>query len=170
MEIIMKKGEKNMNKEKIQNYSTRITQANRTELLVIMYEIIESELSEAIDCYEEEDMQGFELALKNGQKFLGELMSTLDYKYPIAYQLLSIYKFINRTIILARIKQQVEHLVECVGIVENIKKGYEGIVKEDASEPLMKNVQKVYAGLTYGKGALNEISVNVNQGKRGLYA
>lgn len=61
-----------MEKEKIRSYSARITQANRTELLIIVYEIIQEELSVALDCHEESDMEGFETALKNGQKFLGE--------------------------------------------------------------------------------------------------
>ena len=159
-----------MEKEKIRSYSARITQANRTELLIIMYEIIQEELSVALDCHEESDMEGFEMALKNGQKFLGELMGTLNYQYTISYQLMSLYKFINKTIIEARLRQQTEHLPECVDVIEKIKKGYEGIVKEDTSGPLMENVQKLYAGLTYGKHALNEISVNVNDGQRGLYA
>lgn len=159
-----------MKKEKIQSYSARVTQANRTELLVIMYEIIQEELTAALDCFEESDMNGFDIALKNGQKFLGELMGTLNYEYELSYQLMSLYKFVNKTIIEDRIKQQIDHLVECVGIIENIKKGFEEIVKEDTSGPLMENVQKLYAGLTYGKGSLNEISVNVNDGKRGLYA
>ncbi|MCI8408556.1 MAG: flagellar protein FliS [Lachnospiraceae bacterium] len=159
-----------MKKEKIQSYSARVTQANRTELLVIMYEIIQEELTAALDCFEESDMEGFDIALKNGQKFLGELMGTLNYEYVISYQLMSLYKFVNKTIIEGRIRQQIDHLVECIGIIENIKKGFEEIVKEDTSGPLMENVQKLYAGLTYGKASLNEISVNVNDGKRGLYA
>ena len=161
---------RNMRKEKIQNYSARITQANRTELLVIMYEIIQEELSAALNSYEESDMKEFDAALKNGQKFLGELMGTLDYQYTISYQLISIYKFLNKTMIEARLRQQAEHLAECIEIIDNIKKGFEGIVSEDTSGPLMRNVQKLYAGLTYGKGSLNEISVNVHDGKRGLYA
>lgn len=159
-----------MKKEKIQSYSARVAQANRTELLVIMYEIIQEELTTALECFEESDMKGFDIALKNGQKFLRELMGTLNYEYEISYQLMSLYKFVNKTIIEDRIRQQVDHLAECIGIVENIKKGYEEIIKEDTSGPLMENVQKLYAGLTYGKGSLNEISVNVNDGKRGLYA
>ena len=68
----------NMRKEKLQSYSARVAQANRTGLLVIVYEIIEEELSVAMECYKEADMEGFDNALKNGQKFLGELMGTLD--------------------------------------------------------------------------------------------
>lgn len=159
-----------MKKEKIQSYSARVTQANRTELLVIMYEIIQDELNTALDCYEESDMEGFDTALRSGQKFLGELMGTLNYEYALSYQLMSLYKFINKTIIEARLGKRADYIIECIGIVENIKNGFEEIVTEDTSGPLMENVQKLYAGLTYGKDSLNEISVNVNSGKRGLYA
>lgn len=159
-----------MRKEKLQSYSARVAQANRTGLLVIVYEIIEEELSVAMECYKEADMEGFDNALKNGQKFLGELMGTLDYQYGISYQLMSLYKFVNKVMIEARVRQQNDNLEECIRIIGNIKKGYEEIAEEDNTGPLMGNVQKLYAGLTYGRDSLNEISVSVSSGKRGLYA
>ena len=55
-------------------------------------------------------------------------------------------------------------------IFQHLKDGYEGIVSQDDSNPVMENVQKIYAGLTYGKSSLYEISVDVKDGKRGIYA
>ena len=158
-----------MRKERRQEYSARVVQAKRTELLVIVYEIIQEELELALDCYEE-DMTGFDIALKNAQKFLNELMATLDYQYEIAYQLMAIYKFANKKIIEDRIKKTDDGLEGCIRIFQHLKDGYEGIVSQDDSLPAMENVQKIYAGLTYGKSSLYEISVDVKNGKRGIYA
>lgn len=159
-----------MEKKKRQEYAARITQANRTQLLVIMYEMIQEELKQALWEYDQEEMELFDGALKNAGKFLGELMGTLDYKYSVSYELMSIYKFVNKVIIEARLRGQTTNIDRCIQIIENLKVGYEEIVSEDQSGPVMANVQKLYAGLTYGKGALNEISVNVNDSARGLYA
>ena len=63
-----------MEKEKVQEYSTRVVQANRTELLVIVYEILQEELKQALVEYDREDMTAFDVALKNAQKFLNELI------------------------------------------------------------------------------------------------
>lgn len=159
-----------MEKEKVQEYSTRVVQANRTELLVIVYEILQEELKQALVEYDREDMTAFDVALKNAQKFLNELMGTLDYQYTLSYQLLSIYKFINKVIIRDRLQVQTDDLEGCVRLVENLRKAYAQISTEDKEGPIMKNVQQVYAGLTYGRSALSEISVDESQGHRGLYA
>ena len=159
-----------MEKEKVQEYSTRVVQANRTELLVIVYEILQEELKQALVEYDREDMTAFDVALKNAQKFLNELMGTLDYRYEVAYNLMSVYKYVNKVIIEDIMKEQIDQISECIDIIGNLKVAYEGIVPQDHSGPVMINVQKVYAGLTYGKGTLNEVSVNENGGNRGLYA
>lgn len=35
---------------------------------------------------------------------------------------------------------------------------FEQVAKEDHSGPVMEHSQQLYAGLTYGKGTLNEVS------------
>lgn len=159
-----------MEKNKAQEYSARIVQANRTELLVIIYEIIQEELSLAIEAYNKKDGTLFKVSMKSAQKFLNELMGTLDYRYEVAYNLMSVYKYVNKVIIEDIMKEQIDQISECIDIIGNLKVAYEGIVPQDHSGPVMINVQKVYAGLTYGKGTLNEVSVNENGGNRGLYA
>lgn len=170
MGLYARRMEENMRKERRQEYSARVVQAKRTELLVIVYEIIQEELELAMECFEEKDLMGFDAALKNAQKFLNELMATLDYQYEISYQLMSIYKFTNKILIEDRIKKTDACLEDCIRIFQHLKDGYQGIVSQDDSAPAMENVQKIYAGLTYGKSSLYEISVDVKDGKRGIYA
>lgn len=159
-----------MDKEKRQEYSTRVVQANRTELLVIVYEILQEELKQALIEYEKQDVAAFDMALKNAQKFLNELMGTLDYQYELSFRLLSIYKFINKVIIRDRLQVRVDELEACIGMIGRIHDAYAQIAPEDREGPVMKNVQQVYAGLTYGKHALSEVSVDESNGHRGLYA
>ena len=44
-------------------------------------------------------------------------------------------------------------------MLKKLRKSFEDVAAQDDSEPLMSNTQDVYAGLTYGRGSLNE---NVN--------
>lgn len=159
-----------MEKEKRQEYSTRVVQANRTELLVIVYEMLQEELKQAQVEYERQDIEAFDKALKNAQKVLHELMGTLNYQYELSFRLLSIYKFVNKVIIRDRLQVRDDELEGCIRIIGRIHDAYAQIVSEDREGPVMKNVQQVYAGLTYGKHALSEVSVDESNGHRGLYA
>lgn len=159
-----------MEREKRQEFSARITQANRSELLVIVYEIVQEELTEALAEFEKQELQKFDISLQNAQKFLNELMGTLNYEYEISYQLLSIYRFVNKIIIEARIKRQDKDIEVCIRLLEKLRHAYAEVASKDQAGPMMSNVQKLYSGLTYGKGALSEVSVDVNGGHRGLYA
>ena len=48
-----------------------------------------------------------------------------------------------------------------------LKAAFEEVAKQDTSEPLMENTQQVYAGLTYGKGSLNEVLMSRDEYNRG---
>lgn len=159
-----------MKQELKQQYVSRITQANRTELLVIVYELLQLDLRQAVKEYEREEFDGFQRSLHHGQRLLAELMETLDFKYKLSLELLSLYKFINKVILEDLRKTKADHLNECVGIIEKIKNSYEQLIPLDHSGPVMVNTQKVYAGLTYGRHSLSEVSLDSTNGHRGLYA
>ena len=159
-----------MKKEKQKDFSTRIVQAGRVESLVIVYEMLQEELREAIENHENRQLDGFEQSMTNAQKILHELMGTLDYSYRISYCLLSIYRFINRVIASGKAGHKVEQLSECIAMIGQLRDAYEKNAKELTEQPMMKNVEKVYAGLTYGRTALSEVTVAESRGTRGLYA
>ena len=149
-----------MNKESMNKYTVRISQANRTELLVVMYDVILEDLSLAKEKFNDGDVSGFVYDLKHGQRFLCELMDTLDLKYSISHELMRLYIYVNREIINAMIRKDVNLVDNAIMVIEKLRKSYFELSKEDDSAPLMQNVQQVYAGLTYGKGTLNETSLD----------
>ena len=54
--------------------------------------------------------------------------------------------------------------------MEQLLPSFREVAKQDTSEAVMKNVQQIYAGLTYGRGSLNEtIGVDIGK-KRGFEA
>ncbi len=159
-----------MNKELAKTFATRVTQATRTELIVIMYEIILSDINAASDNLKKGDETSFLQDIKHGQKFLNELMSALDYQYSISKDLMSLYVFINKSLIDSMFQKSVKGLIDAKETLSILLKGFEGIRKEDNYGNVMKNTGQLYAGLTYGKGVLNETYVDPNQQNRGFLA
>lgn len=159
-----------MEKESLQVYTARITQANRSELVVIMYELILDTIEEGKNCFASGDVELYNSRLQKVIKIVNELISTLDFKYVLSLDLLQLYLYINQRIIEARIKKDPELLESGVKVIDLLLKGFEGVAKEDASGPVMKNTQQLYAGLTYGKGTLNETSIEPGMQSRGFQA
>jgi flagellar secretion chaperone FliS len=159
-----------MTKDLIQSYATRVTQASKSELIVIMYEVILSDIDSAKTAFELNDIDTYTKDLKHAGRFLNELMGSLDYRYEISYELMSLYIYINKVIIKAIYKKDPEILQSAESVLLKLKVGFDGVSKVDNSGPVMQNTQQVYAGLTYGKGTLNEVTFDPNASNRGFKA
>lgn len=159
-----------MIKERLQEFTVRITQANRSELIVIMYDIMKADIEYAKELLSIGDFKGYDKECRHAQKIMHELMSTLDYRYAISYDLLSLYSFSNKRLIAAYMKKDSQYLDEVSVVIDNLKEGFVAVSQQDNSDPLMKNAQQIYAGLTYGRKSLNESAVAFNDTKRGFMA
>lgn len=159
-----------MNKDMIQAFTARVTQASRSELIVILYEMILSEITEAKKAYEIGDLTTFDKGLKKSHKYINELIVALDYNYSVSYDLLSLYLYVNKRIVTAIMKKRPDSLESAVSVLNKLLIGFEGVSKADASGPVMRNTHQLYAGLTYGRGKLNEIDIDPNNRNRGFIA
>jgi flagellar protein FliS len=159
-----------MKKEAIQVFATRVTQASKSELIVILYEMIMTEIEEAKEAYEIGNLIAFDKELKKAQKFITELTASLDYNYVISYDLLSLYLYVNKRIITAIIQRNPVSLDSAQSVLKKLLTGFEGVSKLDTSGPMMRNTQQLYAGLTYGKGKLNETYIDPDNRSRGFIA
>lgn len=159
-----------MKKEAIQAFTARVTQASRSELTVILYEMILEEITEAREAYEKNDLTSFNRELNRAQKYVNELIVSLDFKYKISYDLMSLYLYVNKTFATAVIKRNPDSLDSAESVLKKLLIGFEGVSKMDTSGPMMRNTQQVYAGLTYGRGKLNETYINPSNGNRGFIA
>ena len=159
-----------MRKELIQEFSMRVTQASRSELVVIMYEIILKDIEYAKETFAKGDTATYEKELTHAGRFVNELMGALDYSIGLSYHLMSLYIFANKQLTAAKVQKQPELLDGVAEIFEKLLTGYQKVSEEDTSGPVMKNTQQVYAGLTYGRGTLNEMYVNMNESRRGFMA
>ena len=156
-----------MTKEKKQEYTLKITGASPTGIIVIMYDMAIEYIETAKECFAAQDHEGARTNCTNAGRVLGDLITSLDFTYEISFPLFRIYEFISREISMAVIKNDVKALDPSIKLLSSLRESFEKLSEQDSSGPAMSNAQPVYAGLTYGKGALNE-STSYTSDNRGF--
>ncbi len=144
-----------MTSEKKQEYTRKITQANGTGLVVILYDMTLTFLEDARKACEEEDWKEYRKCIEGARHCLDELLSSLDLQYELGLRLHSLYFYYRRELGTALIGRDAERIVPISEMIKKLKEAYEQVASQDTSAPLMENAQTVYAGLIYGKGSLN---------------
>lgn len=156
-----------MDKQKMQQYTARITQANRTELTVIVFELAIEHIDSALEAYKAGDAGALEADTKKAMRYVSELSSALNYSQVISYDLFQLYRYVKSQLARVAASRKPDGLEEAKRVLVGLKSAFEEVAKQDDSAPLMSNTQQLYAGLTYGKGTLNEVFVNENEANRG---
>lgn len=145
-------------------FTRRLSQCNRGELIVIMYDILFEHLETAKDAYGKHDDYEFCEGLRMAQQVLERLMADLDFKYEISNQLYALYVFCRNELAKAMYEHRLDKINSSEKILRRLYNSFEEAAKQDDSEPFMKNTQQVYVGMTYGRGMENENLVgNVSQ-------
>lgn len=145
-----------MTKECKQQFTLRITQANSTQLIVILYEMLLSYLEEGKAAHEAGDRAGFREAVRKMRGCLNELMRSLNLEYDIAGNLLSLYLYCLRKLAYGDVRNDTVVLDEVKNVIEKLHEAYGQVAARNEGGPVMKNTQTVYAGLTYGRNTLTE--------------
>lgn len=145
-----------MERELIKDFTLRVTQASKTELIVIMYDVILEDIKSAKKLYAMGNFDAYKKELKHACRFINELMSILDYTISLSHELLGLYSYVNRSLIKAYMGKTLEPLNTANTVISGLREAFAKISLEDNSGPIMGNVQQLYAGLTYGRGTLNE--------------
>lgn len=158
-----------MTKELKQQFTLKISQANKTGLVVILYEMLLIYLEEARQAQKQGDEKGFRQGIKRAKACLHELMASLHFNYEPAFRLLELYSFADRELMKADRKLSTEELDHVEKIISKLHAAYETVSEQDSSMPVMGNTQTVYAGLTYGKNDLTE-NLADQGGNRGFRA
>ncbi len=143
-----------MKNEDKQQFTRRITQANSTELVVILYEMMLSYLTDAEEALQKGD--GFREAVRNARGCLNELMNSLDLRYEPAPELMRLYLFCMRRLALGEARRDAGLLGEIRRVIQPLAEAYGKIAGQNTAGPVMNNSQTVYAGLTYGRNTLTE--------------
>ena len=155
-----------MTKDRIQEYTLKITNASATGIIVILYDLAIEYIGDAKACFDAGDHEGAKVQCTNAGRVLGDLISSLDFAYEISLPLFRIYEFASKEVSMAVIRNDGSALGDLIRLLSSLRESFEKLSQEDTSGPVMTNTQTVYAGLTYGKGTLNE-STSGSSGNRG---
>ena len=147
-----------MQKEQIQEFTSKITLSNRSGLTVVTYEILFAYLEDARSALKEERFEDYKQVIRQAQKCISELMVTLDFSYGLAAELYRIYAYAKELLAKAMYKRSEAEIDECESLMRMLYTSFVEVAKTDDSAPLMKNTEQVYAGYTYGRSDVNSSS------------
>lgn len=156
-----------MTKERIQQFTLRVAQANSTDLIVILYEMLLDYVDEAEEALGAQDETALADAVRKARGCLNELLQSLNIEYEPAVSLRQLYMFCIRKLVHTQAGQK-EAPEEIRRVIKPLHDAYEQIAKLNTSGPVMDNSQTVYAGLTYGRNTLTENMTDqgMNRGMR----
>ena len=109
-----------MKSDSIKTYSYRVSQASKSDLIVILYDIAMESVQDAQAAYREKNDDEYHASLKRAKR-----------------------------------------------VVDELRKSFYEVSRQDTTGPVMRNAEQVYAGLTYSNmGTSTEIAENTS-GNRG---
>ena len=130
----------------------RISQANSSRLVEIVYDMFLSYTKEALA--QDAKSEGYHRSISHARGCLSELIDSLHMESEgaaLARNYNSLYRFAEKQLILADLRRDPELLKEPLSIMQRLRDAWSEVAKQDRSAPLMKNTDVVYAGMTYGK-------------------
>ena len=151
-----------------QDFTLRISQANSTQMVVILYEMLLCYIRDGKKSLEQGDKTEFRAAVHRAKGCVSELMHSLNLQYDPAPALLSLYGFCIRRLAAAECGQRALPLEEIERIIVPLRDAYEQIAGQNSAGAVMGNSQAVYAGLTYGRNSLTEDMADQGT-NRGMY-
>ena len=158
-----------MTQERKKEYTLRITQANKTQMITILYEMVLDYTKEARDAISIGDKEMANLKLSYAQSCIDELIRSVNLDFDLGKMLHQIYIFSKKELMMAGINYSIHRIWKVEQNFKTLHAAYKEIEKEDTSAPTMGNTQSVFAGLTYGKYSLNE-DVTASSMNRGIMA
>lgn len=145
------------------NYTAKISNADPLGLVIITYELILTNIIEALNS---KDVIKSKKSLTKARQFLADLITALDMSHEISRNLMSIYIYINKLLIEGELKasgskfsEMEKPLEEASAILNELLSSWKTLHEDeniDKGEKIMPGALKVYAGLTYKGGELEE--------------
>lgn len=150
-----------MTDELKKEFTLKITRANATELVVILYDMILVYIKEAGEFWGVDNKEEYQRSLQKIRNCIGELMDSLNTEYEMARNMYSLYVFFLKELVKAERKENgISYIKAIKPMIESLRNAYDEVASENKTGPLMQNAQTVYAGLTYGR---KDVNVNLEQ-------
>lgn len=147
-----------MTKNDIKDFSIRVSTSSKTELIVVTYDIIEKYIDTAIEAYENDDLDSVVFNLQKAKQFVNNLSSSLDFRYSISRELMSLYIYVNNCLMKDIVKRKPNNAEIIKQVLGGLRESFKQVSTLDNSGKAMKNTEQVYVGYTYGRSSrLNEM-------------
>ena len=131
-----------------------VVNASKGELLCITYEL----LLEAIELGEKsQDVEERKRHIRKAIEIIQMLVGDLNFEYELSKELFRIYVYVQGLLVNAKKNEQLE---EAYRLINKLYEGFKKVAEQEgAKKPSMENAEAIYAGFTYGKDSIHEISV-----------
>jgi flagellar protein FliS len=159
-----------MTKEQIRDFTLKISQANQSGLILILTDICIIYINDTAACFEEGDNDGFRRNLELALKGVNELISCFNPANKQSAEVIALLRYIYGRLAASQARRKPCDTEECVSILARLRPGFERLHELDDEGPVMQNTHQVYAGLTYGRGTLNEDVQSLSGQNRGFFA
>lgn len=145
-----------MTSEMKQQFTLRISQANSTELVVILYEMLLQYVEEGREAIRKQDRQTFTESINRARGCLNELLQSVNPRLEVGRNLNQLYLFCIRRLANSQYHMTEAPLSEIEKVLRPLMEAYRTIASQNTAGPVMGNSQSVYVGLTYGRNTLSE--------------
>lgn len=156
-----------MTKEKKQSFTFRVSNANKTEMVAILYDIAIEYINDAFESIDSGDKAGFRENVNRVRNTVKELMASLNTQTELGRTFLSLYIFCNEQLTKAYLDTEKEPLNTVLKMFTTLSEAYKEAGLKDQSGPVMKNTESVFSGLTYNK-SLSLDSISTRASNRGF--
>ncbi len=140
-----------MTKEQIQTFTYRISNANKTEMITILYDMGVVYLDDAITACVRQDTAQFRIEINRAKDVLHELVASVNSQTELGRTFLTLYVFYGELLTKAYLdcdRFAAEHVKD---MFMRLSSSYSEASKFDNTGAVMGNTQKVYSGITYNK-------------------
>ena len=120
-----------MEKERLQEYAARVTQANRSELVVIIYEATLASIEEGKNYLKQGEIEAARHEIERARSMITELMGSLDLQYEISHYLRQLYVFAYRELCQGIANRDPEQLNHATDIFEALLPSFKEVAKQD---------------------------------------
>jgi flagellar protein FliS len=112
-----------------------VNTSNPLQLIIMLYDGAIKHVKLGIEGIETNDFQKANTHLVKAQSVINELISSLNFQYPIAELLLQIYDYLVRNLIEANVKKQKEPALEVLGHLSNLRDAWQQVPKRGSAAP-----------------------------------
>ena len=140
-----------MTDEQKQDFTLRISQANKSALVVILYDIFLTYAGEAEAASPADGT--FHIAISKARGALRELIDSLHLDYEIAQSTYQIYRFVERELICADVRRDAAPIAATIRIMRQLRDAYAEAAKYTGPMLIIHGDADRTVNVSYGKAA-----------------